>query len=164
MQYLVARFEDGRVFKGRALGLDFASGTFRVDVTSGPGETGPAEFQTADLKALFGVADLDGDPKRADWTALRTPGTCENAIVRFKDGEVMVGVIPEYEPGSDFFYLVPADPLSNNVWCYVRAAATEEVRLLPPGTRKPGPLTGPGVGRAVARVISLSGLSNLRHL
>jgi hypothetical protein len=164
MQYLVARFADGRVVKGTALGLDFAAGTFRMDVNSGPDATGPTEFETAELKALFGVEDLEGDPERADWTEARGPHTCDEAVVRFKDGEKIVGVIPDYDPEADYFYLVPTDPESNNIWCYVRTAATEEVRLIPPDMSVAGRMSTPGVSRALARIFSMTGLTHMRHL
>jgi len=163
MHYLVARFADGRVLKGTALGLDFPDGTFRMDVTSGQGHTGPAELRTGELKALFGVKELDGDPKRVDKKAFIGPRPRGAATVRFQDGEVMVGVIPDYEPGSEFFYIVPADAKSNNIWCYVSAAASEEVCFLQPGGSDVPGSGFPLIGGMVALVLSLAGLAHVRR-
>jgi hypothetical protein len=133
MHYLVARFVDGRVFKGSALDLDFPSGTFRMDVLSGPGQPGPSEFRTAELKALFGVTDLDGDPKHVDRAVFEGPRPAGAGLVRFRDGEEIVGILPDYDPDAASFYVVPADVESNNIWCYVTAASVQEVRFLPLG-------------------------------
>jgi hypothetical protein len=161
MQYLVARFADGRVLKGTALGLDFPMGTFRMDVAEGSDSPGPVVVETAQLKALFGVEDLDGDPDYAESKVFKGRRPEGAAIVRFRDGERIVGVLAGYDPEAQGFYLVPADPKCNNSWCYVTASAVEDIRMLTPGA--PGDTAALGrVGRGVARAFALTGLTHLR--
>ena len=47
--------------------------------------------------------------------------------VVFRDGEQLLGTTQGYAPGRPGFFLVPADPESNIVRCYVVTAATERV-------------------------------------
>jgi hypothetical protein len=162
MHYLVARYEDGRVFRGAAISLDCSAGMFMMDVLSGPGETGPTEFQTRGLKALFGVADLAGDPRRIDARSFQGSRPLEAAVVRFHDGETIVGIIPDFDPNSEGFYLVPIDPGSNNIWCYVMSAAVEEVRHLPPGGADDSRL--PAMRRTIARVLALAKMGSMPSL
>ena len=50
--------------------------------------------------------------------------------VVFQDGEVLLGTTQGYQPGRPGFFLVPADPRSNNERCFVISSATREVTLL----------------------------------
>ena len=42
----------------------------------------------------------------------------------------MVGTTQGYNPGRPGFFLIPADPQSNNERCFVVTGATQEVALL----------------------------------
>lgn len=50
--------------------------------------------------------------------------------VVFLDGEVLQGHAWNYHPGQRGVFLLPADPCSNNVRCFVVTAATRDIRLL----------------------------------
>ena len=48
----------------------------------------------------------------------------------FKDGEVLVGSTQGYQQDRPGFFLVPADPRSNNDRIYVVTTAVEKVSFL----------------------------------
>ena len=130
MNQVVARFLDGRVMKGRALDMDPARPSFHLRSPVHP----PTEVRLADLKALFFVKDLNGDPGRVDSMELsesdiRARGA-QQIEVEFADGERIVGLTVRYPPVRPFFYIVPADEGSNNIRILVNRAAV--VRMSQP--------------------------------
>ena len=137
MNQLVARFTDGRMVKGTTLDFSRAKDVFHVTVAAAPenppcDETPTVAVHTADLKALFFVKDLTGDPQhveKKDLDSAPTPGG-RRIKAAFADGEVLLGTTTSYQPGLLGFFLVPADPDSNIVRAYVVAAATQVVCLL----------------------------------
>ena len=125
---MVARFADGRVVKGTARHFDLASHSIDLFVTSGSETQRRTRIQTQDLKALFGVKSLVGDPGHANSNDFGDPCPPRGAVrVTFLDGEILVGVAAGHDPVAEGFYLIPADDQSNNEWCYVVQAATQEV-------------------------------------
>ena len=132
MNKVVARFADGRMVKGMTADFFPAKGTFHVNVGTNPAEAKPVEVQTKDLKALFFVKDLTGDPlhvMRNEFDPSRPP-TGRRIRVAFKDGEVLAGTTIGYQPGRPGFFLEPADVTSNIERCYVITAATREISFL----------------------------------
>src|SRR5262245_32255915 len=59
---IVARFQDGRTLKGIGLDIDPLRPTFHVRPAPGQAVT----VNLADLKAIFFVRSLDGDPKHQE--------------------------------------------------------------------------------------------------
>ena len=130
MSKMVARFRDGRVLKGTAT-FGVGDQTINLFATSGSETPGRLEIRTQDLKALFGVKSLVGNPAHANSNDFGDPRPPAGAVqVTFTDGEVLVGTAPGHDPGAEGFYLIPADDQSNNRWAYVVTAATREVREL----------------------------------
>ena len=132
MNRVVARFVDGRVVKGMTADFFPTKDVFHLAVTGAPPETEPMEVNRKDLKALFFVRDLDGNPgydERKEFDPARPPAGRKIRVV-FNDGEVLVGTTTGYQPGRPGFFLEPADPNSNNERCYVVTAATQEVTFI----------------------------------
>jgi len=50
--------------------------------------------------------------------------------VTFQDGEVLVGSTLGYDPKRQGFFILPADPKSNNTRVYVVSIAVEKARYL----------------------------------
>lgn len=132
MNKVVARFADGRMIKGMTADFFPGKDLFHVSEAGAPDGASPVEVHTKDLKALFFVKDLAGNPKhveRKEFDPSRpTPG--RRIKVVFKDGEVMVGTTTGYQRGRPGFFVVPADPSSNTERCYVVASATKEVSFI----------------------------------
>lgn len=127
---IVAHFGDGRLLKGTTADFFPARDVFHVEST-GPG-VAPVAVRLADLKALFFVKELAGNPGHRKTNAFPAGRPVQGRKLRvvFRDGEELVGTTQGYAPGRPGFFLVPADPESNNVRCYVVTAATERVELL----------------------------------
>jgi len=124
--HVVARFRDGRVIKGTSLNVDPARPTFHVRT-----EHGPVEVKLNDLKALFFVKTAAGDPAHNEATEPtagdpRLHGAFK-LVVRFDDGEQIVGMANRYPPIGKFSFMLPIDPKSNNVRILVNRAATRSI-------------------------------------
>jgi hypothetical protein len=124
---VVARLLDGRVVKGRCLDLSPDKPVCHV-LTA---DQGPVKVALADVKAVFFVKDLQGDPRYQEH---RTPDPRDPRArgarvleIRFADGEVLLGLAATYQPTRSFFFVIPVDPASNNVRVLVNRAAVTSV-------------------------------------
>jgi len=130
MNKVVARFVDGRMVKGMT--SDFVPGKDRFHVMPGEPGSRPVPIETRDLKALFFVKDLSGNPAHVERKEFEEGKAVAGKRIRvvFADGEVMIGSTNGYQAGRPGFFYVPADSSSNILRCYVIVAATTEVTLL----------------------------------
>ncbi len=129
---VVARFADGRTIKGTT--IDFVPGKDVIHVTeaNSPPDAAPIAIRMRELKALFFVKDLVGDPRRIK---IREAGPTRPAAgrrikVEFKDGEVLVGTTTGFRYGRPGFFLEPSDDGANEQRCYVMVAATKDISFL----------------------------------
>src|SRR5215470_3130333 len=125
---VVARYADGRIVKGYTYDFDPAQRRFHVFAQPPPG--GPcARVVVGDLKAVFFVRDLVGNPSHQDGQKF-PPGSANSGLqveVRFRDGEVMLGTADSPISDPQGFFLTPADPHSNNLRVYVVKTCTRAV-------------------------------------
>ena len=125
---VVARFQDGRVVKGVTSNFFPTREGFHVQTPEGDS----VALVQSELKALYFVRDLKGDPTRR--VSLRfdpsKPVAGRRIQVVFEDGEVMTGTTQGYQPGRPGFFVYPADAGCNNERCFVIAAATRRVTPL----------------------------------
>ena len=144
---IVARYHDGRVLKGVTRDFSPNRAMFHVD----PQDDGPTvELRFRQLKALFFVSSLEGDPSRQDVRGF-VHGPAETSqgkkiAVRFKDGEFICGYTLSWSPDREGFFLFPADVHSNNQRIYVITSSTLEVKA------------GPAAEVLAQRVLSEAGL------
>jgi hypothetical protein len=133
---VVARYADGRLAKGYT--FDFSPSQSRFHVFPQPSASGPStQVLVRELKAIFFVRDLIGNPARQDGQKFPSGETAagSHVEVRFGDGEVMVGTADSPTTDPVGFFLIPADHESNNLRVYVVAAATRAVYPLEPAAR-----------------------------
>ncbi|HSJ65381.1 MAG TPA: hypothetical protein VK922_15925 [Gemmatimonadaceae bacterium] len=127
---VVARFLDGQVLKGQTLDVDASRPTFHIR----PPTKSNTEVRLADLKALFFVRDLDGNPERVEAMELDAADARARGAhpieVEFADGERIVGLTVRYPPVRPYFYILPADTSSNNIRILVNRSAI--VRMAQP--------------------------------
>jgi hypothetical protein len=120
---VVARYQDGRVVKGVSLDVDPSRSTCHVRPAGEPA----VAVALADLKALFFVKSLEGNPDhneggRLDPADPRSRGLTLVSL-RFADGEVITGLTIRYPPNRPFFFVLPVDQRSNNIRILVNRAA-----------------------------------------
>jgi len=125
---VVAHYLDHRVVKGQSLDVDPAKPTCHVRTA----HEGVVEVKLADLKALFFVRDLAGNPDRRDAEAIaaadaRARGSVPIEI-EFADGERLVGLTVRFPPVKPFFFILPADDASNNIRILVNRGAVKAMR------------------------------------
>ncbi|KPJ75850.1 MAG: hypothetical protein AMS19_13585 [Gemmatimonas sp. SG8_23] len=127
---VVARFNDGRVLKGTT--QDFAPSKPKFHLFLDGDETSePLEVSIGALKALFFVKTWDGDSKRVDDNSfVLASGQGRRMLVTFADGEVMAGFTMGYAPHKPGFFLIPADPKSNNARVFVVKSAVTRVEFV----------------------------------
>lgn len=128
-QRLVVRFKDGRRVQGVAFALNIRDTGFHLDLCDEngvtTGETTPVRF--SEMKAVFYVKSFDGKSNKIQYR-YEPPTEGTEVVVKFKDGEVVRGfTLQRYDPDDPRFYLVPADPKSNNINILVERTAVEGV-------------------------------------
>ncbi|MDH4063644.1 MAG: hypothetical protein OEW19_04535 [Acidobacteriota bacterium] len=125
---IVARFVDGRILRGTT--QDFAPGKEVFHLIQSEGGARPVLVSVGDLKAVFFVRELFGNPGYQELKEFDGPVTGRRLEVTFTDGEVIVGSTPAYQADRSGFFLVPADKNSNNERIYVVGTAVKDIRFL----------------------------------
>jgi hypothetical protein len=129
---VVARYLDGRTLKGVTRDFSPNRAMFHVDPQDG---STPIELRFRQLKALFFVSSLEGDPARQDVRGF-VHGPVETqqgkkVAVRFRDGEFICGYTLSWSPDREGFFMFPADVHGNNQRIYVITSSTLEVKAGP---------------------------------
>ena len=123
----VARFADGRVFKGFTQDLAPGRAAFHLRLA----DSGARQrIVLDDLKAVFCVKSFDGDSERQDSHEGDRPGYGKKLRVVFEDGEEIVGYTSGYAAEKPAFYLFPVDPESNNNRILVVNRSVKEIEFL----------------------------------
>lgn len=129
---IVARYADGRILKGYTGDFLPTKATFHLMAFEAAPGAKPVEITVAELKALFFVKDLAGNSKQNDLLEFQPgqPAPGRKIRVDFKDGEKLVGTTQGYDPSRAGFFVVPVDPRSNNIRCFVVARAIKGASFL----------------------------------
>ena len=128
----VAHYQDGKLLKGVTNDFFPNKETFHLLPMDASPDGKLLELKIQGLKALFFVKDYAGNPHYHEKKEFDPgkPVTGRKIKVLFKDGELMVGTTNGYQPSRPGFFLMPADPQSNNERCFVVTASTVEVSFL----------------------------------
>jgi len=124
---VIARYRDGRLLKGTT--QDFAPNRDAFHVYEGGDlSTKAVKVDLDQLKAVYYVKDFAGNPRRRDvYSFDKTVGHGRKAEVIFSDGERISGFVMGYHADRPGFFLVPADPESNNERIFVLSAAVRSL-------------------------------------
>ena len=129
---IVMRYADGRVLKGYTQDFFPDKPTFYLYKKHPKFSDEPKEVSVKDLKGIFFVRDFLGNPQKREPKkipdGLKVSG--RKVEVTFKDKEVMVGSILDYNPERSGFFLFPSNPRSNNITVFVVSQAVLSVRFL----------------------------------
>ena len=120
---VVVHFRDGRLLKGFAPHPE--GNVSSLDVLPLDQRDHPVTVRLESVKAIFFVKDFAGDAAYTESKAFNENEPYRPGRVAFhmEDGEVLTGVVEDYQPDSAGFFLTPVDSRSNNVRCFVGAAA-----------------------------------------
>jgi hypothetical protein len=129
---VVARYLNGTVVKGTTQDFFPDHTIFHIQVR---GATGTVAVKMAELKAVFFVKDLLGNPghvKTREFQAI-DPGLTQGKriAVLFKDGELLLGYTLSYTAGRNGFWMTPVDRSGNNHRAFVLTAAAKQIRVGP---------------------------------
>ena len=129
---IVVRYQDGRILKGYTGDFLPTKPSFHLTLFEAPPDSKAIEVKIAELKAVFFVKDLAGNPQRVD---IQEPQAGKVAVGRkirvvFGDGETLVGTTQGYDPSRPGFFVLPIDPHSNNERCFVVTRATKQVSFI----------------------------------
>jgi hypothetical protein len=128
-QKIVVRYTEGQILKGYTQDFNPARSQFSL----WPSLTSTARERVivplARLKGVFFVRDFAGNPgyvERVDSDQLQHG---RRIAVTLVDDEVISGRTLNYRADGYGFFVVPADPLANNIRIFVVATAVREVRF-----------------------------------
>jgi hypothetical protein len=128
---VVAHYLNGKVVKGVSLDVDPGRPLCHIRTAEGA-----LEVKLKELKALFFVKNLVGDAARDEARKLEPgDGRARGSFpieLEFVDGEKLVGLTVRYPPIRPFFFVLPADPGSNNVRVLINKAAVKRMGQPPP--------------------------------
>lgn len=124
---IAAHCLDGTVLKGMSLDVDPKRPTCHLTTQTG----GMVEVWLSDVKALFFVKTATGRPDYNDAKDVapgdsRLVGARQMRVI-FADGEEIVGLMNRFPPITPFFFMLPIDPLSNNIRILVNRAAVKKM-------------------------------------
>jgi hypothetical protein len=129
---VVVRYATGQTRKGTTQDFRPASPRFHLIPADG---SRVIEVQVDQCKAVFFVRDFAGSPERSKLRGfLAAPAETRHGkkvAVLFRDGELVCGYTLTFSPDRAGFFMVPADPGSNNLRIYAVTAAAAEVKAGP---------------------------------
>lgn len=126
----VVAFLDGRRLKGYIYNFSAQKDRFRLFFEQDTLQREGTDVQMKDLKAIFFARDFVGNSEYTESQILTSQNGCRKAEVTFRDGEKLVGTTDAYNPQKIGFFLVPADPRSNNLRVFVITKNATQIRWI----------------------------------
>ena len=126
----VVAFLDGRRLKGYIYNFSAQKAGFRLFLEQDTLQREGTDVQMKDLKAIFFARDFVGNSEYTESQVLTSQNGCRKAEVTFPDGEKLVGTTDAYNPRKTGFFLVPADPRSNNLRVFVITKNATQIRWI----------------------------------
>jgi hypothetical protein len=128
---VVVHCGDGTLLKGYTHDFVPEKDSFHLNTALDPGVGTIHEVKVADLKAVFFVKSVEGNPQyrektRFDEVDAKTLHGIKIKVV-FSDGEIIRGISMGYSKVKKGFFIIPIDPQSNNERIYVIASSTTKV-------------------------------------
>lgn len=129
---IVVRYQDGRILKGETGDFLPTKPLFHLTLADAARGAKPVEVRIAEIKAIFFVKDFAGNPERQKVQEFPAGKSVVGRKIRvvFQDGETLVGTTQGYDATRSGFFVIPADPASNNDRCFVVTSATKTVSFI----------------------------------
>jgi len=135
---VVARYPNGRVVKGVTRDFHPNRGAFHIYPTEQTYLKKGVEIVTSELKALFFVKTLEGNPQYIKARSFRDTyqkSKGRQCVVAFKDGEILYAYSQSYDARKPGFFVFPADENDNNNRIYVVREAIIGIQFVDMGDR-----------------------------
>lgn len=144
---IVARFRDGSTVKGST--HDFSPEKERMHVYPMADEkSATIVVPFTALKAIFFVRSLTGNRQHIEDNTFRlAPGQGRKIRVTFEDGEEISGVAQGSVTGRVGFFILAADPRSNNLRIFVIRSAVTKISWPAADAAPPESSSAPAQGR-----------------
>lgn len=128
-QKIVVRYAEGQMLKGYTQDFSAARAQFSLwpSLTSAANER--VIVPLARLKGVFFVRDFAGNPGYVERTETDQAQHGRRIEVTLVDDEVIAGRTLTYRPDGHGFFVIPADPLANNIRVFIVASAVRQVRF-----------------------------------
>ena len=126
----IVAFLDGRRLKGYIYNFSAQKDGFRLFLEQDTLQREGTNVQMKDLKAIFFARDFVGNREYSESQTLTGQNQGRKAEVTFRDGEKLVGTTDAYNPQKIGFFLVPADPRSNNLRVFVITKNATHIRWI----------------------------------
>ncbi|HEV2195495.1 MAG TPA: hypothetical protein VGR55_07920 [Candidatus Acidoferrum sp.] len=126
----VVAFLDGRRLKGYIYNFSAQKDRFRLFLEQDTLQREGTDVQMKDLKAIFFAKDFVGNREYQESQTLASQNGGRKAEVTFRDGEKLAGTTDAYNPQKIGFFLVPADPRSNNLRVFVITKNATQIRWI----------------------------------
>lgn len=126
----VVAYLDGRRLKGYIYNFSAQKDRFRLFLEQDTLQREGADVEMKELKAIFFARDFVGNTEYTESQTLASQNGGRKAEVTFQDGEKLVGTTDAYNPQKIGFFLVPADPRSNNLRVFVITQNASQIRWI----------------------------------
>ena len=123
---VVVRFKDGSIMKGKTNDFFPNKTSFHLETLNGETKT----IDVEQLKAFFWVKDFEGNKTYDEDYEDEIAGTGRKIMVKFSDGESIIGYTLGYSPDRQGFFMTPADLKSNNHRIFVVKSASEKIEFI----------------------------------
>jgi hypothetical protein len=121
---------NGVRLKGYTYDFSTLKESFNLHPREDPLQGEAIKVEMKDVKAVFFVAEFNGIPEYHERLLKDLPTHGREIEVTFRDGEKIVGRTEGYSAQKLGFFMLPADPKSNNIRIFVVTRNTRQVRLL----------------------------------
>jgi hypothetical protein len=135
---VVARYLNGRVVKGVTRDFHPNRGAFHIYPTEQTYLKKGVEIITSELKALFFVKTLEGNPqyiKKRSFPDTHQKSRGRQCVIAFKDGEILYAYSQSYDARKPGFFVFPANEDDNNNRIYVVREAIIGIQFVDMGDR-----------------------------
>jgi len=127
---IVVRYADGRLLKGYTCDFLATKRYFHLAPTPDAPKAARITVPVGHLKAIFFVRDFAGESHYVERKTFDHHSAGRRVAITFLDDEQLVGATLNYRPDGDGFFVIPADPKSNNLRVFVVARAVRHVRFI----------------------------------
>jgi hypothetical protein len=126
----VVAYLDGRRLKGYIYNFSTQKDRFRLFLEQDSQQREGTDVQMRELKAIFFAKDFAGHPEYKEFQTLNPVTQGRKAEIEFQDGEKILGTTDAYNPARIGFFIVPADPRSNNLRVFVITKNVRQIRWI----------------------------------